>query len=228
MKPIHFFWLLVPLVLTSQLALTQSRPPTGGVYLGTVFNGSYLEKHVFYFAPNGVLYKKPEGADATSLARHRGEKNRYTVSGKTINIRRANGSITQTGFNPADPGSFNLDGLIMTLRKPFTRPQELVGKFDGGASISGASTSSSLQLNADGTYSGYSVTSVSTRTDAGRTDLGAQGGTSGTWRWSGWTLQFRDRAGNVSNQIVFPYEFRGAGTEMKRYMYVGEVMYTRR
>ena len=222
---LRYVWLAAGLLLTIvQITLAQSRPPVGGVYLATRFNGSYLEMQVLYFAPDGVLYYNPQGADAASLARYRGTKHRYAVSGKTLNIRRADGSSTRTEFNPADPGSFNLDGMILTRRKPFTRWQEVVGTYEGGAAISGASTSRSLKLNPNGTYSGYTVASVSTQTDASRVDMGAQGGTEGTWRWSGWTLQFRDRAGNVSNQIVFPYEMGGSDKDK---MFIGGVMYKR-
>ena len=165
---------------------------------------------------------------AQDLARHRGKKHRYQVSGKTINIRWSDGSaIRVEGFDPAKPTGFYVDGQSLTLRSPFTTGQQLVGRFGGGESISGATASSSIQLNADGTYSGGSVLSVLSQTGGSRADLSAQGSSRGTWRFAGgYTLQLTDRNGRLTNQLGFPYVIKGT-PDKPDYIYVGGTMYKR-
>jgi hypothetical protein len=214
-----------------QTAYAQSRPPVGGVYLATRFNSGSgsLEKNVFYFSPDGVLYDGLEtGISAADLARHRGKKHRYQVAGKTMTIRWSDGSaIRAEGFDPAKPTGFYIDGQLLTLRSPFTAWQQLVGRFGGGESISGAAASSSIQLNADGTYSGGSVMSVSSQSSGSRADLSSQGSSGGTWRFAGgYTLQLKDRSGRLTNQLVFPYVINGTPAKPD-YMYVGGTMYKR-
>jgi hypothetical protein len=111
--------------------------------------------------------------------------------------------------------------------KSFTNARALVGQYEGGNSISGASSSSSIDLRADGTYAQSGAGSVSSRTSESTVTAGGTSQGGGRWQLNGYTLTLTDGQGKVTQGITFPYDDPKTAVYPDRFYFMG-TMYNKK
>lgn len=165
----------------------------------------------YYFSPDGVAYENPVGLSAAELAATpEKSKGPYLVNGKTL-------SIAWTGYpqpesdemNSLDGGFSWSGGAIFSAVGPFQSADQLVGTFEGGtstyASAAGQSVvSKTLTFNADGTYTGSGVATVTTATESSVAETGGTSQQAGTYALDGWYLTLTDAQGHTTRDIAYP------------------------
>ncbi|MBD2722653.1 hypothetical protein [Hymenobacter armeniacus] len=210
----------------------------GGRPVGLFFMTRYwiathsLEKSTYYFAPNGQVYVDPAGFSAAQLAAvPAASRGSYTVAGRKLSVRWANGQTESADVEPQSE-TFAWNMGIFLAGRPFASASQLVGAFEGGNSISTSSGSaaavSSLTFRANGTYSGGSASSFGGRNEAGAStySAGSSGGSAGRWSLSGWTLTLTDAAGRTSSGVAYPIEKNEKTGQVTRF-YFNNVAYKR-
>lgn len=167
-----------------------------------------LEKAVWYFAPDGRVYQ--------NLASGFSEADLQAPTESPIQ---------------ADGGAFHWEGGIFTAVKPFDADRSLAGTYEGGESFSsgggnGASTSKTIELRPDGTFSRVAIASVQSTSSESVVDAGSQGASEGTWQVGGYSLVLTGSDGTVQRGIAFPYDDTDTPAYPDR-MYFGGTMYLR-
>lgn len=198
-----------------------------GLYLMTrywIATGS-LEKAVWYFTSDGRVYKDPEdGFSDEKLAAHKGSHGTVTVEGDTMTIKWSDGKSSAGNFERAK-GGFNWDMGIFAPVKGFTDDEHLVGRWEGGTSVSFsgsyAATSNSLDLKADGTFTGESVASLRSDSRESSVSAGSQGTTGGTWKRDGYALVFTYNDGRVVRGVTFPFDDEETAVFPDRFYFAG-------
>ncbi len=204
----------------------------GGRPVGLFFMTRYimawhsLEKSTWYFAPDGRVFHNPGALDAAGYAALP-PADRGTLRPGSNTLSWANGQSEKFVMEDATANSFSYDMGIFVGMGPFKSARELVGRFEGGNSVTSAATSSSLDLRADGSYSGSSVASVSATSTESTVRAGSTGTTGGRWSQSGWVLTLTDAAGQpVRRGLAYPIE-RDAKTGQVVRFYFDNVAYKR-
>lgn len=197
-----------------------------GLYLMTRFwiaTGS-LEKAVWYFTSDGRVYLNPEdGFSDETLAAQQGRHGTVSVDGDTMTVKWSDGKETSSTIE-REKGGFNWDTGIFAPVEAFTDDSQLVGRWEGGTSVSfsgsRAANSSTLDLREDGTFSRAGVASLQSGSGESEVSAGAQSESSGTWKLRGHTLTLTYGDGKVARGITFPFD-----DEKTRRFYFGGTMY---
>jgi hypothetical protein len=204
----------------------------GGRPVGLFFMTRYimawhsLEKATWYFAPDGRVFHNPGSLDAAGYAALP-PADRGTLRPGSSTLTWANGQSEKFVMEDATANSFNYDMGIFVGMGPFKSTRELVGRFEGGNSITGAASVSSLDLRADGSYSGGSAASVSATSNESTVRAGSSNTAAGRWALSGWVLTLTDAAGQpVRRGLAYPIE-RDAKTGQFVRFYFDNVAYKR-
>ena len=186
--------------------------PEGMFFMTRYYIGTHsLEKSAYYFAPDGQVYQNPTGLAAADLAAlPPGQRGTYAVAGKKLTIKLADGNGSASDMEGDNPGGFNYETGIFTGAKPFAKPEDLVGSFEGGNSVSfgGGSTSASnaLTFMADGTFAQEGAVSSSVGSDQSTARVGSSDAGAGHYQLAGWTLTLTDAQGHKAQGVAFPIE----------------------
>ena len=104
------------------------------------------------------------------------------------------------------PGGFNWDTGMFLPVKAFSDPKQILGKYEGGTSLSFSGNTSTvvktLTLRADGTFTWEGIASFNTD----GTLTGGENATSGKWALNGYLLILTDANGKVVRSIIFPWD----------------------
>lgn len=199
-----------------------------GLYFMTRFwpaTGS-LEKAIWYFTDDGKVYRNlGTGFSDEALAQHTGPQGTAVSDGDAMVITWSDGRETRSEVEP-DGKSFAWDMGIFTPIKPFDDESQLVGKWEGGESITvsggGASAARSIELREDGTFSQSSTGSVTAESEDSVVTGGSSSATSGRWEMNDYALALTYGDGRVVQGVSFPYD----DGESERFFFNG-TMYRR-
>lgn len=207
--------------------------PADGLYLMTRFWPSTgLEVDGFLFQ-NGQVVRGPSGDLAAfdfdaARAAAPDRVGTYEVSGDTMKVTWASGSVSESGLEP-DGGCFGWDAGLFCPAAPFGSGV-LEGVYEGGASGSAAlgfaMNSRTIAFAPDGRYEMASAGSVSSETDESTVSGGASGGEAGTYAIDGTVLTLSPDGGASQQVVAFPYgeNVDGASPE---WIYFGGTMLKR-
>jgi hypothetical protein len=184
--------------------------------------GSSLEISGWYFK-NGQVSNRPTGNIAAFDFKNASAKNpdktgTYSISGKKMTIKWANGKQSTGDYEPGDHNCFYWDMGSFCPAEPFAKGAKLDGVFEGGASVGYGSVANVTQITftSAGQYKLESVGTVKSEISNG-TQLsgGATGGESGTYQLSGTNLTLN--GGGKSRQVLaFPYDDGTKGPQPHR------------
>lgn len=201
--------------------------PVGLYFMTRFWSGTgSLEKAVWYFTEDGRVYRDLEqGFSDDVLAQHKGPHGTVTADGEDMVIKWSDGKETRATLEREKDG-FSWDMGIFTPVERFDDESELVGRWEGGNSVSfgGGSASSvrSLDLREDGTFGQSSAGSVSARSAESAVSGGGTSAAAGKWKLDGYNLALEYDDGTVVRGVTFPYD----DGESKRLYFAG-VMYKR-
>jgi hypothetical protein len=186
------------------------RVPVGLFFMTRYWSGGSLEKSAWYFAPDGTVYENiATGFSADDLAAHKNRKGKATVSGKKMDVTWGDGKTTSSDFEP-EKGSFAWDMGIFTAVTGFKDQKEIIGKYEGGETLSKdgnfAASSKTLELRPDGTYTWEGVASFVVKDDQSKASASSSGTTSGQWELKDYSLTLTDDKGNQIRRICFPFD----------------------
>ncbi|MGI4874023.1 MAG: hypothetical protein ACRYFX_22920 [Janthinobacterium lividum] len=237
-QAIHRRYGLVPLLLGAGLALSSCSgggasaggvagggKPEGMFFMTRYYVGTHsLEKSAYYFAPDGQVYQNPTGLAAANLsALPPGQRGTYAVDGKKLTIKLADGNGSSSDVEGDNPGGFNYETGIFTGVKPFAKPTDLLGAFEGGNSVSfgGGSTSASnaLTFKHDGTFTQEGAVSSSVSSDQSTAHVGNSDAGAGHYQLAGWTLTLTDAQGQKAQGVAFPIETDEKTGQVVRFYY---------
>lgn len=239
----RFVWLLLALSACGGVSASggEAEPPTArivdgrpeGLFFMTRFWSftNSLEKVVWYFAPDGRVYQNlASGFSEADLQAHQGNRGTYEVTDGKLKVTWSNAKVTE-GDIQADGGGFHWDGAIFTAVKPFDEDRSLAGAYEGGESFNAgggnsASTSKSMELRPDGTFSRAGIASVQSTSSESVVEGGSQGASEGKWEVGGYSLVLTGSDGTVQRGIAFPYDDPATPVYPDR-MYFGGTMYAR-
>lgn len=229
---------VVVALLSGTVALADVKPTVtskgpNGLFFMTRFwpaTGS-LEKSVWYFAPDGTVYRNlQDGFSKEDLAVHKGPKGTYKVTGDTMETT-IDGKKVSSKIK-SDKTGFSWDAGVFVGVKPFRDTKSLAGKHEGGESLAGGrsdriTTSKTLVLNPDGTFTWEGVAFAKSTTSASTVTSGGQSGTTGKWKASDYSLTLTSSDGTAMRKIAFPYDDEKTPVTPD-YMYFGGTMYKRK
>lgn len=186
--------------------------PAGVFFMTRYWSGGMLEKAAWYFAADGSVYQNLEsGVTPADLAAHKGPKGTFKLAGDQITITWADGKTTKGAFerDKAGPG-FAWDGGLFSPVAPFTDPKVVVGKFEGGESLShggnSVMNSHGFEFRADGSYTRDDIASVKGATNRSVLSGSASGTKAGTWKAEGFTIILSEGAGGATERkMAFPW-----------------------
>ena len=192
-------------------AATKMEPgkaPVGLFFMTRYWPGGTLEKAAWYFAPDGTVYENlTTGFSAADLAAHKGRKGKASASGKKLDVTWSDGKTTSSDVEP-DKGTFMWDMGIFTPVTGFTDPKDIVGKYEGGESLTHddnlAASAKTLDLRPDGTFSSEASSTFVVQDKQSRASAGGSSSTSGKWELKGYSLILTDDKGAHRN-ICFPF-----------------------
>lgn len=199
-----------------------------GLYFMTRFWSSTgsLEKAVWYFTEDGAVYRDLErGFSDEALAAHEGARGTARRDGDALIVKWSDGEETRSEIE-RDGSAFTWDMGIFTPVTPFEDESEVVGRWEGGESItvSGGSAANArmLELREDGTFSQSSTGSVSARSSDSTVSGGSSSASAGKWELDDHSLTLTYADGTVVRGVSFPYD----DGESKRLFFNG-TMYKR-
>lgn len=190
-----------------------------GVFFMTKFwtTTNSLDTAVWYFSPEGIAYENPTGFSAAELAASQSQW-KIRVEGDSISYSGADGRVYDSSFSISGKTTFNWDGGNYTAAKPFLRSTSLVGTYGGGASVTGASSTSTLILRADESYQLTGSASAVNQTADSIASLSATGGgETGTWHNGAYSLTLSPAGRTVKRSVAFIYEEGPGGAPAKFY-----------
>lgn len=169
-----------------------------------------LEKGVYYFTSDGrVFVDLEDGFSDDVLAQHRGRHGTVRTEGDEMVIAWADGR-EERGSLERVKGGFNWNTGLFAPVEPFDDSNHLVGRWEGGTSMtfsgSSAATSSSLDLRGDGTFTGASAASLQSASDESVASAGSHGTNSGSWQLDGYSLVLTYDDGRTARGITFPFD----------------------
>lgn len=196
-----------------------------GLYLMTRYwmATSSLEKALYYFTSDGRVYVDLEdGFSDELLAQHKGRHGTVRSDGDEMVITWENGKETRSKLEK-EKGGFNWDMGLFAPVEPFDDAKDLVGKWEGGTSVSFsgnyAATAHGLELRDDGTFTGESVASLRSTSSESVVSAGSSGDHAGRWKLDGYALVLNYSDGRNARGIAFPFgddRFYFAGTMYKK------------
>lgn len=198
---------------------------SGGIPGGIYFWPDYSETSVWYFGPNGRVWKHlsepfTQAGLAAESAAYRGT---YRLNGSKLIMTNAN-NYTRDYAYKVSKGEHFLDNLPLELVTAVANPQSLVGEYSHNGGNGSIQTANDLSLRADGTYTHFGVGSY--KADAG----GRYGGSSentGTWQYANHTMTFRAQNGTVTQKIaILPP--KGSMSSAIGALYLGGKFYRRK
>jgi hypothetical protein len=168
-----------------------------------------LEKAVWYFTGDGHVYVNPEGFSAADLGAHKAQQGTVKAAdGDTMTVQWSDGQ-SSTSKIERDSSGFAWDMGIFVPVTSFSSASDLVGRWEGGESLSTSSGTSSvsktLELHEDGTFTREAVAALESKGEGSRATAGSQGSTAGTWNLDGYTLTLTFANGQVARGITFPF-----------------------
>ena len=170
-----------------------------------------LEKATWYFSPDGMAYENPTGDfSPASLAATASDQGKISLSGKNLTFTATKGKETGKPFtaeyDPQPEGGFYWNTGSFIPVQPLPSAKTIVGKWQGGFSVTGAMVARSLDLRADGTFNMSGAASVGSRTDGNEVRAGASGQiSSGQWTVSGYFMTLTGTNGATRRSIAFPF-----------------------
>lgn len=187
-----------------------------------------LEKAVWYFSKDGHVYFNPQdGFSEEKLSAHAERHGIAKADDKTMTITWSDGKETKSDLEHAE-GGFNWDTGLFAPVEGFAHSKDLAGKWEGGTSVSFSGSNSAavhgLELRPDGTFSGESIATFSSKSDGTEMRTGAQGSHSGQWKLDGYVLTFTYDDGKVVRGITFPFDDEKTPVYPDRFYFSG-VMY---
>ncbi len=185
----------------------------------------HLEKAVWYFTRDGRLYVDLEdGFSDEKLAAHKGPHGTVSVDGETMNITWSDGKKASGAFEKAD-GGFNYDMGLFAPVEGFSNSKQIVGRWEGGSSMSfsgGSSmTSRSLELHEDGTFTGGAAATISAASSGSVATAGGHGKTGGKWELKGYALILNYDEGTVVRGVTFPFDDEKTPVYPDRFYFAG-------
>lgn len=187
--------------------------PVGLYYMTRYWVASRnLEKATWYFSPDGMAYENPTGdfSDA-SLAATASHQGKISLSGKKLTFTTTKGKDTGKSFaaeyDPQPEGGFYWNTGSFIPVQPLPSAKTIVGKWQGGFSVTGAMVARSLELRADGTFNMTGAATLESRTDGNEARAGASGQLfSGQWTVSGYFMTLTGTNGVTRRSIAFPFD----------------------
>ncbi len=184
-----------------------------------------LEKASYYFTSDGRVYVDLEdGFSDDILAQHKGEHGTVRIDGKEMVITWKNGKDERSELEKSDSG-FAWDMGLFAPVEPFEEAKELVGRWEGGTSVSfsgsSSATSNSLDLRDDGSFTGESVASLSSRSSESAVTAGSSSDHSGTWKLDGYTLVLTYSDGRTRRGVTFPFDDEKTPVYPDRFYFAG-------
>ncbi len=230
-----------PVATASSAPSAAARPPRAGfqdgmpvgLYFMTRFWGATgsLEKAAWYFAPDGNVYQNlRHGFSSEDLAAHAGRKGKARGGNGTLEVTWATGKTTSAKLS-RDGTGFGWDAGLFAPVEAYRHAAEVVGTYEGGESLAGASERAAvakrLELRADGTFIWNGVSFLTTASHATEISAGSTTGSQGRWELSGLSLILTAESGKVFRGIVFPYDDAKTPAKPDR-MFFGGLMYKKR
>ncbi|MCA8830914.1 hypothetical protein [Hymenobacter pini] len=181
-----------------------------------------LEKSCYYFTADGHAYQNPTGLGPAELAAlPAGQRGTFTVKSADMTITWADKSKSSSTLEDVHADAFNWDMGIFVGVKPFSSPQQLVGTFEGGNSVSfsGGTTAASntYTFQPDGTYTQSGVLSSQVSSNQSTASTGGTSNGAGRWQLTGWQLRLTNPQGGTSQGVAFPFEMDKAGKVVRFY-----------
>lgn len=210
-------------------AAFQAGAPVGLYWMSRYQPGTRtLEQTVWYFAPDGTVYRNLEyGFAATELARHPGPRGRATVENRLLQVRWQDGTITAAHLE-RDRSGFTWDMGIFSPVIRFGHAEEIPGTYAGGFAIAGAEGTAvvpqRLTLRADGTFAWEGVAfHPGTGTPAARI-VSAADTTRGRWEFAGHSLTLVAESGLTLRRFTFPDDDDRTVVKPDRIFFGGEML----
>ncbi len=170
-----------------------------------------LEKATWYFSPDGMAYENPTGDfSPASLVATASDQGKISLSGKNLTFTATKGKETGKPFNaeydPQPAGGFYWNTGSFIPVPPLPSAKTIIGKWQGGFSVTGAMVARSLELRADGTFNLSGAATLESRTDGNEARAGASGQiSSGKWTVSGYFMTLTGTNGATRRSIAFPF-----------------------
>lgn len=171
-----------------------------------------LERATWYFSPEGMAYENPTGDfSAASLAATATSQGKISLQGKDLIFTPTKGADagkeTRAEYDPQPEGGFYWNTGSFIPVAAFTSSRGIIGKWQGGFSVAGASVARTLELNADGTFKLTGAASVESRTDGSEVRAGSSGAIlSGQWNVSGFFMTLTGTDGTTRRSVTFPFD----------------------
>src|SRR5581483_440301 len=163
-----------------------------GLYLMTRSWNGGLEKAAYYFTGDGHVYVNPEdGFTNEKLSAHAQQQGTISMSGDSMSVDWGKGQ-PETSPIERDSSGFMWDMGMFVPVKGFTSDRELVGRWEGGNSMSGnggyARSAQELELRDDGSFRGASAGAVGASGDGSAVSGGGSSSSMGKWKLDGYVL----------------------------------------
>lgn len=196
-----------------------AQTPLEGVYLTvrtTMFGSSISTRtESWFFTRNGRFARDPRGGvslqNLSAQPLPDDQQGSYWVSNGNLVMAWADGREAWRSPYDGDPSALTIDTSFASRWSGFTPGWRLDGSYEGGASIAGASSASTLNFRRDGTFTRSSALSVS----SGGAYTSGSNESAGTYRFDEYTLTLQEN-GNVWRYTVFGYGERDAAGRPER------------
>ncbi|MGI4874024.1 MAG: hypothetical protein ACRYFX_22925 [Janthinobacterium lividum] len=179
------------------------------------FMDTFNRQDVYYFTPDGRVYRSPTDFTAAGLAAVDAQwRGAFELNGDQMTVKW-DGRDVQTQHYQFDPTGFEWDGSFVGVG-PFADAKQLTGTFEGhnDAIAVDANTTTlyrTLAFQPDGTFTrdNYAAAHLDSRrgTDSDApgtvTDAAAASNQAGHWTLDGWFLTLTDEKGTVRS-VAFP------------------------
>jgi hypothetical protein len=207
----------------------------GGLPVGLYLMSKYwyatgsLEKAAWYFTDDGRLYVDPASFAEEDLARHDGRGGTVSGDGDEMVVAWSHGPVSK-GPVERDGDHFGFDTGLYAPAQPFAASSQVVGRWEGGTSLSFsgsyAASSRTLDLRGDGTFGWDAAAFLSTASAESEASAGSTGSVTGTWELDGYSLQLTDSTGKVVRGIAFPFDDEATPVFPDRFYFSG-VLYAK-
>ena len=171
-----------------------------------------LEKAVWYFGPDGLAYEAPTGDfSAASLAANSSNHGQLQLEGKNLAFTPAKGpnagNKESAEYEPQPEGGFYWNTGSFIPVPPLASARSIVGKWQGGISVSNAAVARTLELRGDGSFNLSGAASISAESDGTKARAGSSGQISeGTWNVSGYFMTLQGSTGTPRRAVAFAYD----------------------
>jgi hypothetical protein len=189
----------------------------GTLYLQTRTTPYGTDLTHWLLLPGGRVYQgvPPGGVERFDFGAARAAEPKqcgtYTVSGGKINIVWGGGRAPESlDYSAEADGNLRVDGLFAKRVGRFPEGHRLTGDYFGGGAVGGGtgsfvSSSRTLRLRADGTFTSKNAGGVAFSGNGYDESGVSRGESSGTYQISGNTLILRHADGKVTRHTVYPY-----------------------